>query len=588
MTEPAVDVNLEADILLSNTTEESRLWLQNQDAEADQIIQQMLPEDYHTFDWSGDPEVFKGQREHFTASPGPTFPLDHETTPLTVFRKFFDDDLLDLIVEQTNLYYNVLVKKVTTVHSRLLRWKNTDREEVFVFLAILILQGLAPLSVESDYWKENGYLTLKYFKNLMPYSRFILLKRLLHFTDNKADLTGLSASQRRVWKIRPVLDHLNRKFSGLYVPHQNIAIDESLLKWRGRLSFAQRIATKAAKVGIKNYELCESDTGYLWSFCIYTGKGEKTRQEVTEGEVEDDDIDLADVATTTDNDGQTTDNPQTASASSSVLPPENATAQIVQHLVKPLLDKGYTLIMDNFYNSPLLARYLKSQKTDCFGTLRTNRAFVPKVIKGLAKTELRVGEVVQTYSHDLNVMLWRDTNVVSMISTYHHGEVSGKEKHGSYKYKPAIVCDYNNAMGGVDKKDQMLSAHPIERIRNMTWYKKVFRRLLNVTIHNSLVIFRTRNPRISSRAFRERLADEMIMAFKPPQIPEFLPVKPKYVIQRAGRQRAILQGNHFIGTGMATRARCVWCRQSRTKYICKQCKVSLCLETCFEEYHTKH
>ncbi|KAI8425503.1 hypothetical protein MSG28_011336 [Choristoneura fumiferana] len=120
--------------------------------------------------------------------------------------------------------------------------------------------------------------------------------------------------------------------------------------------------------------------------------------------------------------------------------------------------------MDNFYNSPLLARYLKSQKTDCFGTLRVNREFVPEAIKSLAKTEMRVGELVQTFSRDVSIVLWRDTNIVAMISTFHEGEVGGKEKYGRYKYKPQAVLDYNISMGGVDRKDQLLSAHPIERI----------------------------------------------------------------------------------------------------------------------------
>ena len=72
-------------------------------------------------------------------------------------------------------------------------------------------------------------------------------------------------------------------------------------------------------------------------------------------------------------------------------------------------------------------------------------------------------------------MMWRDANVVSMLSTYHKGGVGGKEKYGKYKYKPEIVLDYNLAMGGVDKKDQLLSAFPIERVRNLVWYKKVFK-----------------------------------------------------------------------------------------------------------------
>ncbi|KAJ8736824.1 hypothetical protein PYW07_000095 [Mythimna separata] len=57
-----------------------------------------------------------------------------------------------------------------------------------------------------------------------------------------------------------------------YVPSQNICIDESLTLWKGNLKFRQYIKTKAAKFGVKTYELCESSTGYLWSFFVYLGK----------------------------------------------------------------------------------------------------------------------------------------------------------------------------------------------------------------------------------------------------------------------------------------------------------------------------
>ncbi|KAJ8734355.1 hypothetical protein PYW07_014906 [Mythimna separata] len=50
--------------------------------------------------------------------------------------------------------------------------------------------------------------------------------------------------------------------------------------------------------------------------------------------------------------------------------------------------------------------------------------------------------------------------------------------------------------------------------------------------------------------------------------------------------RPILKGNHYITAGPCKLARCVWCKKSRTRYICKQCSVSLCLQICFEEYHT--
>lgn len=77
---------------------------------------------------------------------------------------------------------------------------------------------------------------------------------MLDFVDNYS-----TNKDSKLYKIAPVIDYYE-KFSSLYYPSQEIVIDESLLKWHGRLSFSQKILSKAAKVGIKTYELCESTT----------------------------------------------------------------------------------------------------------------------------------------------------------------------------------------------------------------------------------------------------------------------------------------------------------------------------------------
>jgi len=52
------------------------------------------------------------------------------------------------------------------------------------------------------------------------------------------------------------------------VPFENLVIDESLLLWKGRLSFKQFIRTKRHRFGIKFFILCDVETDLI----IYTGK----------------------------------------------------------------------------------------------------------------------------------------------------------------------------------------------------------------------------------------------------------------------------------------------------------------------------
>lgn len=198
---------------------------------------------------------------------------------------------------------------------------------------------------------------------------------------------------------------------------------------------------------------------------------------------------------------------------------EGATAQTVLNLMRPLLKKGHTLVMDNFYNSPLLTRLLKVvHQTDTMGTLRLNREFVPETLKARTKNNLRVGEICSSCTQDMSIVSWRDKNLVTMISSFHPVDVGGKEKYGTYKYKPQVILDYNKSNGGVDKKDQMLHAYPIERVRNLVWYKKHFRRLQNVSMHNAYVIYCSKT-QITNREFRMQVAESIVVRTTIPRRP---------------------------------------------------------------------
>ncbi|CAB3262184.1 unnamed protein product [Arctia plantaginis] len=369
------------------------------------------------------------------------------------------------------------------------RWKDTTSDEMWRFLSVLMIQSLVVTNVEREYWyPKYKQLRIGEIGDIMPFNRYLLLKRCLHFTDNAT----LPEHPSKLQKILPIVNHLNSKFSSLYLPEQNVAIDESLLLWKGRLSFSQRISTKRAREGIKSYELCESRTGYLWKMEVYSGKGH-------------------------------VHGPQEASADGveprqevEIDEPENSTAQIVYNLLRPLFGRGHTVVMDNFYNSPLLSRLLKYKyHTDTMGTLRLNREFVPEALKVKTKKNMRQGEVCFSSTRDISILTYMDKNVVPMISTFHKPEVGGIAKYGYYRYKPKVILDYNIAMGGIDRKDQLLSSYPMERSRNLCWYKKLFRRLLNVSILNASIIYgHGRNRKITTRSFRLQLLEQILEKYR--------------------------------------------------------------------------
>ena len=156
--------------------------------------------------------------------------------------------------------------------------------------------------------------------------------------------------------------------------------------------------------------------------------------------------------------------------------------------MEPLLGRGYTLWLDNYYNSPTLAREQKTvHDTDCVGTLRINRKNVPKKVK---EKKLKKGEIIARHSGPVMVMNWCDKKNVTMVSTYHNSKTKTITKRGKEVEKPQCVLYYNSNMGGMDLKDQLLHMYLVERKRMTRWYMKLFKRLLNAIVLNSLILYK--------------------------------------------------------------------------------------------------
>lgn len=97
------------------------------------------------FAWTSDRTTFTSKRERYTGSPGPTFPVTEDMTPVDSFNHMFDDDIFGILVTETNRYADQTVTKLKTdpaTRQHTLTWTPTDRGEMVAFLALMMLQGL--------------------------------------------------------------------------------------------------------------------------------------------------------------------------------------------------------------------------------------------------------------------------------------------------------------------------------------------------------------------------------------------------------------------------------------------------------------
>ncbi|KAH8036935.1 hypothetical protein HPB51_007358 [Rhipicephalus microplus] len=149
-------------------------------------------------------------------------------------------------------------------------WHETTADEMKAYFASCVLMSQVKKSSIQSYWSTRSVISTPFFATVMSRHRFWVLSRYLHFCNS------LPQSEDRLWNIRPVLDIILKSIGAAYNPEASVAVDESLMKFRSRLSYIQFNPSKRARFGVKFYKLCESSSGYCLNFSIYTRKSEKT------------------------------------------------------------------------------------------------------------------------------------------------------------------------------------------------------------------------------------------------------------------------------------------------------------------------
>ncbi|CAL1272717.1 unnamed protein product [Larinioides sclopetarius] len=407
----------------------------------------------------------------FTGNPGLKAYVGDSEDPIDYFYLFFDDEIFSFIVSETNRYAESHSQEVElTPASRALKWKNIDYQEMKRFIALLLLQGIVQKPVEKWFWSKRPILSTPFFGNIMSELKYALIMKFLHFENSDAYDENLHRNPK-LRKISELHSMLVQRFKSVYVPKQDMSVDESLIAYKGRLGWKQYIPNKRARFGLKLFQLCESESGYIWNSCIYTVKGTVFHEDYNHFGV---------------------------------------STKSVMTLLHDLKGKGYCLTTDNYYTSPELAELLINSKTDICGTLRQNRKGLPALLKS---SSVKNGEIIAFQKGKMCVMKWKDKKPLHMLSTFHNAdmmEVKGKKENSAVKMKPKAVLLYNATMGGVDRSDQCLSYYPVARNQQRKYYKKIFRHLLNQAVWNSFVIYKKNGGSLNHIRFRMKLVERLI------------------------------------------------------------------------------
>ena len=194
----------------------------------------------------------------FSSPVGPT--VDIPESPIDTFDLMFMPDLLDDMVQQTNLY-----AKEVMGEEKYSAWNKVTSEELRAYLGFSILMGINHLPALDDYWSTYPALHYSAIADRITRDRFREITRYLHFVDNASLTPRGSPGYVRLGKVRPVINHLSSRFSDLYDPHQEVAVDEAMIKFTGRSTLKQYMPLKPVKRGIKGVPSLTATTGIFTS-----------------------------------------------------------------------------------------------------------------------------------------------------------------------------------------------------------------------------------------------------------------------------------------------------------------------------------
>lgn len=358
----------------------------------------------------------------------------HNETPYDMCCKFISKDIIDSIVFQTNLYAQQTGKRYT----------QSNETEIRAFIGMNFIMGIVKVPSYRDYWSNVPYLHNKLISQLMTVNRFGWLLSHVHLNDNILLPGRNSPNFDKLYKVRPLLDKIQENFD----PSCSLAIDESIIKFKGRSSIKQYLPKKPTKRGYKVWTLADK-SGYCYRYEIYTGK---VGNQVT----------------------------------------KNLGEKVVNNLTTDLHGKEHKIYFDNYFTSVNLIENLKSRQINACGVVAKTRKNLPNFRQKMIR-----GEYESFVSNTgITATKWMDNREVHILSNFHNPHdqltVQRRSKQGTSMTVacPSSIVDYNNNMNSVDKFDQLLNNYKLDR-RSKKWWHRIMFHFFDASVINAYIIYYT-------------------------------------------------------------------------------------------------
>ncbi|XP_055924599.1 piggyBac transposable element-derived protein 2-like [Argiope bruennichi] len=451
---------------------------------------------------------------------------------------------------------------------------NVTSSDIRKYLGICILSSVSSVKDFRLYW--NPAVGISLIQNSMPVNEFEKIRRYLHFNDNNAFSTDLQGGQDKFFKLRPLIDELQKSF--LSIPMEEcLCVDEQMCATKARHHLKQYMPDKPHKYGYKLFIL-SGVSGFAYNFEIYGGK----------------ELDVANILQE---------------------PDLGASSNVVIRLTRPVQENvNHKLYFDNYYTSIPLQVYLKKKGILSLGTIRRNRIPDCKLpTERELKLQVRgsITEFVAEYDGcELSNVSWKDNKTVTMLSTFAGTNPVSEVQRFDRKQKchvkvncPYVIKTYNKHMGGVDLLDSLIGRYKII-MRSKKWYFRLFYHLLDLTIINAWLLYKRvhKQKRNSEKpmklvTFRLQLAETLCLHGQVKSLKRGRPSSAEETVGKQSKKACRKEPPKDIRFDRidhwpehsTNKQRCKMLNcKGFTRVQCMKCSIPLCFykeKNCFRDYH---
>ena len=195
-------------------------------------------------------------------------------------------------------------------------------------------------------------------------------------------------------------------------------------------------------------------------------------------------------------------------------------------------NKNHIVYFDSFFNSVELQLQLKKDGIHSVGTLQKNRlrGCVLRSEKDLRRMGRGSFDCRTERDSRISIVRWYDNRVVQLSSTYMYVSIDPISKVQRFDRKtrkklevqcPAIVKEYNQHMGGVDKFDMLMSLYRCDH-KSKKWYRPIFLWCINLCLVNAWLHYKrdcstldiSQNAQMDLLSFSAKVSHSLVLGKK--------------------------------------------------------------------------